>query len=139
MTEQQIRIATDDIAVTLRKVRTPAGERLAAENGDDVAYFDALECETLTWQDEGFYTDLASGSYDYQSVDPHSRSSPAIQISNEYTVINVSPGDSRSAVDVTAPKLGYGARVTAPVFSALIDKPKTFFSRLLETPFGPEH
>jgi hypothetical protein len=139
MTHDQLQIETNGITITLTKIRTPTGERLAVESESGTTRLDALDCETLTWQNEDFYADLVNGRYNFRSVDPQSRESDDLQISNEYTVVHLHVVEQRSAVEVIAPKLGYGRRVDARAFAALVKKPKTFFSELLRTPYGPEH
>lgn len=138
-TGDELRVETDGVAVTLRKVRTPTGERLAVhDESRGSTRLDALELESLTWQDAAFFDELVDGAYDYRSIDPSPREPAELQISNEYTVVHLSVIDDGQAVKLTASKMGYGTRVDARVFAQLVDKPKTFFSALLETPYGPE-
>jgi hypothetical protein len=138
MTSGKYKIEADGIEITLTKVLTPAGERLGIEGDDGATRLDALDCETLTWQDEAFYTELVDGSYDYRTVEPNPREPADLKISNEYTVVRLRVVEGNSAVELTAPKLGYGTQVDARAFAALVEKPKTFFSKLLQTPYGPE-
>ncbi|WP_135304775.1 hypothetical protein [Haloarcula amylovorans] len=138
MTTDQIELTADGTTATLTKVTTPTGARIEVESKDVTTRLDALDCETLTWQDESFYATLVDGEYEYRTVEPQPREPAAIQISNEYTVVRFRVEADRSAVELTAPKLGYGTRVDARAFAALTEKPKTFFSELLRTPFGPD-
>jgi hypothetical protein len=137
--DDELHVETDGVTVTLVKVRTPNGERLAVRSETQGSTrLDALELESLTWQDAGFFAELVGSEYDYRSVDPAPREPATLQISNEYTVIRLSVVNNGGAVELTAPKMGYGTWIDACVFAALIDKPKTFFSDLLKTPYGPE-
>jgi hypothetical protein len=138
-TGDEIQVATDGVAVTLQKVRTPTGERLAVhDETHGSTRLDALELESLTWQDAAFFDELVDGAYDYRAIDPSPRDPAELQVSNEYTVVRLSVVDDGRAAAVTSPKMGYGTRVDACAFAKLVDKPKTFFSALLETPYGPE-
>lgn len=138
-TGDELRVENDDVTVTLQKVRTPTGERLAVhDEAQGSTRLDALELESLTWQDAAFFDDLVDGAYDYRAIGPSPREPAGLQISNEYTVVRLSVIDDGEAVELTAPKMGYGTRVDARAFTQLVDKPKTFFSALLETPYGPE-
>lgn len=135
----EIHVETDGVSVTLRKVRTPNGERLAICNETrGSTRLDALELESLTWQDAEFFAELVGGEYDYRAVDPAPREPATLQISNEYTVTRLDVINNGEEIELTAPKMGYGTRINACVFVELIDKPKTFFSELLKTPYGPE-
>lgn len=138
-TDDELRVTTNGVAVTLQKVRTPNGERLAVHNESrGSTRLDALDLESLTWQDAGFFVELVDETYDYRSVNPSPHEPAQLQISNEYTVIRLSAVDNGKAIEVTSPKMGYGTQVDAHAFAELVDKPKTFFSELLETPYGPE-
>src|SRR5699024_4813006 len=113
-TDDELRIGTDDVEVTLQKVRTPTGERLAVHNENrGSTRLDALDLESLTWQDAEFFVELVDETYGYQSIDPSPHESAQLQISNEYTVIRLSTVDDDRAVEVTSPKMGYGTRVDA--------------------------
>jgi hypothetical protein len=135
----ELHVETDGVAVTLWKVRTPNGERLAVcSETQGSTRLDALELESLTWQDADFFAELVEDEYNYRSVDPEPREPASLQISNEYTVIRLNIVNDGETVEVTSPKMGYGTWIDASAFVALIDKPKTFFSELLKTPYGPE-
>lgn len=138
MTEDRLTLTADGTTVSLSKVLTPTGERVEVESEDSTIRLDALDCETLTWQDEAFYSTLVGGTYDYRPVEPRPRDPADVQVSNEYTVVRFRVVADGSAVELTAPKLGYGTRVDARAFAALAEKPKTFFSELLRDPLGPE-
>jgi len=138
-TDDEIRVETDGVVVDLRKVRTPNGERLAIYNETHGSTrLDAIELESLTWQNAAFFDDLVDGTYNYRPIDPSPREPARLQISNEYAVVRLSVVDNGQAIELTSPKMGYGIWVDAHAFTQLVDKPKTFFSALLETPYGPE-
>ena len=136
---EELNVESDGVVVALRKVHTPNGERLTVQNdARGSTRLDALELESLTWQDAEFFRELVNGEYNYQSVGPSPREPAQLQIGNEYTVIHLSIIDSGRAAEITSPKMGYGTLVDAHALIELINKPKTFFSELLETPYGPE-
>ncbi|RQG86702.1 hypothetical protein EA462_16310 [Natrarchaeobius halalkaliphilus] len=135
----RIVVETGDTRVDVTKVRTPTGERIQIEH-DDLGQIrlDAVELEALTWQDEAFFADLVDGEYDYRNVDPRPKSAADLQVSNEYALARLRGSDDGAGVSLTAPKMGYGIGIDARVLAAVVTRPKTFFSELLRTPYGPD-
>ncbi|RQH02441.1 hypothetical protein [Natrarchaeobius oligotrophus] len=135
----RIDVETDGTRVVLTKVRTPTGARIQVEHDElGRTCLDAIELEALTWQDADFFEELIDDEYEFREVDPAPKSVADLQITNEYAIARLRRSDDGKSVWLTAPKMGYGTVVDARVLAALIDEPKTFFSELLRTPYGPD-
>lgn len=138
--QPSLELAYGDASVTLRKVYTPNGERLEVDSDVGRTRLDALELESLTWQPEEFFCDLIEDGFHLPDVPVERDPDPDIKIGNEYTTITMRRIDSNGEqkLRLTSLKLGYATEVDARVFGALVEKPITFFSELLHTPYGPE-
>lgn len=125
--------------VELRKLVTPNGERLIVTNGDASIRLDALALESLTWQDDEFFSALAGEPHD--AGDPVDvDESIAMQIGNEYTTIRIRTHETASEprISLRSPKLEYQCWLSPAELAALTGESAAFFSKLLETPLGPE-
>lgn len=140
---ETLELSDDRTEVSLEKVRTRNGERLAItdEASGRSIRLDAIELESLSWQRDLFFQELLGVSgrdvSDAADIDLGDR---GIFVANEYAQVLVQPVRSRSdEVGVTALKLEYFAVVRAAELAALVTKDTAFFSDLLHTPLGPRH
>lgn len=125
--------------VELRKLVTPNGERLVVESDDSSARLDALALESLTWQDAAFFEGL-TGAEHAGSEDLAVEAEPVMQIGNEYTIIRIRRHETAAGprVSLRSPKLEYHCWLDPAELDAIAHENSDFFSRLLETPLGPE-
>lgn len=147
--EQTTEIADETASVRISKVFTPCGARLEVHSptGGRSIRLDALELESLSWQEREAIVGLASASHpDWRKVADSfpgrefTEKQEELHVSNEFARVAVQPLESGGgqAVRVTSPKLGYEI-VLAPVeLEALTRQDTELFSGFLETPFGPE-
>jgi len=129
---------TDDVSVSLTRILTPTGERLQIKGPEDSIRLDALALESLTWQDDSFFTDLTGIEHT-----PGQESTPTdqrIQIKNEYTVIQLTllDTDSGPRLELKSPKLEWACRLSPAEIAVLTGQEIGFFSDLLQTPLGPQ-
>lgn len=63
-----------------------------------------------------------------------------VELGNEYASVLVRPVQTRNGVrlEISAPRLGRSVRLCPLELEALTWQPPEAFSRMLETPFGPE-
>jgi hypothetical protein len=127
----------DDCTVSLVRDVTPTGERLRIESADDSIRLDALALESLSWQDDDFFTDLTGSAHT-----PGRNASSAgqsLQIGNEYTVVELRVLETEDGprLELESPKLGYTCRLSAAELAALSRQQMSLFSDLLRTPLGP--
>ncbi|ELZ80981.1 hypothetical protein C453_18630 [Haloferax elongans ATCC BAA-1513] len=127
----------DDRTVSLTRELTPAGERLRLETDDDSIRLDALALESLTWQEDEFFTELTGVEY-APGENPVS-TDETLQIGNEYTVVQLTVFDTDDGprLEIDSPKLGYSCRLGVAELVALSRKDMSLFSDLLHTPMGP--
>lgn len=128
-------------SVTVRKHTTPNGSRLAIilDEGPE-SRLDALELESLTWQEEGFLDDRSSSTPARRSPADLDPIEPPIKIGNEYALVEVSAielSDSDGLL-VSSVKMGFETVLRPRELVILTQKDASYFSELLETPFGPE-
>ncbi|MFC6719775.1 hypothetical protein ACFQHN_19675 [Natrialbaceae archaeon GCM10025896] len=127
-----------DLTVELWTLQTPTGERLTISGESAETRVDALALESLTWQDDELFEELASSPHEdgTSATDP----SDELQISNEYTVVKLQKVETTAGprLSITSPKLEYTCRLSPAELDALTHKRIDFFSDLLKTPFGPE-
>lgn len=133
-----LELTDGDRTVTVRKQRTPNGERLAIRGADGEIRLDALALESLTWQDADFFERL--------TTEPHlpgenaTNGSDELQIGNEYAVVRLRTLETNAGprVAIESVKMGYSCRLSPAELDALTREGMGFFSSLLETPLGPE-
>ncbi|MDS0477326.1 hypothetical protein [Natrinema sp. 1APR25-10V2] len=133
-----LELADGERTVRIQKLWTPTGERLLVNGSSDEIRLDALALESLTWQDDSFFSKLTNEPHavgeDVAAV------SDKLDLSNEYTVIRVEKTETTagSRVTVESPKLGYSCQLSPAELDVITQKQIEFFSKLLETPYGPE-
>lgn len=130
----------DDPAVAVRKLRTPNGERLELSVGGDAVRLDALELESLTWQDEAFFADElgVAGRPDLAVSPADVRGDARLKVGNEYTTVWLRLTDDADRLVVASPKMGYWTHLGAAELAALARRDQAFYTGLLDTPLGPE-
>ena len=139
---EETEISGDDATVTVRRIRTPKGERLEVRAGDDLLRADALGLESLSWQDLDVFEDFLGHEYDLAArseSDTDDDVDCEFTLSNEYADIVVrsveSPDGDRLIIE--APKKHFSVRVDAEGLSGLAAQDTSIFSEFLETPHGP--
>jgi hypothetical protein len=130
-------LADADLSVSLEKVRTGTGERLSIRADGETLSVDALALESLTWQDDTFFTDLTNAAHKPGTITATRRSD--LQVANEYTVVRLEliDTDLGPRLDLASPKLGYRCRLDTAELRALAGRDVEFFSTLLRMPYGP--
>lgn len=132
--------------IEVQKVFTHNGERLkiATPERDRSIRLDALELESVSWQDHGRFSELLAESDYEQSVVPaidvrDSDCSPVV-VTNEYGHAEVQriPHTKADKLEIVAPKLQYSVRLDPPELYAICIQDRSTFSDFLATPFGPE-
>ncbi|WP_251343736.1 hypothetical protein [Haloplanus halophilus] len=141
--------------VALEKAYTPNGNRLrvGSPSLDEAVCLDAVQLESLTWQERSDLLGFVDRSELVADVDadavrthwrglgegtPEGRADVAT-ITNEYAeshVRSVSLGDARCC-EIVAPKMGYGIRLTPAELLAVAERGHGVFRQFLRTPFGP--
>ncbi len=139
---EEIEIEGDETTVTVRRIKTPKGERVEVRSADDAIRADALGLESLSWQDLDVFADFLGHEYDLAERSESEESDEVIcefTLSNEYADIVVrglrTPNGDRLVVE--APKKHFSLRVDAKGLEALAQQDTTIFSEFLETPHGP--
>ncbi|WP_435182605.1 hypothetical protein [Halobellus sp. EA9] len=139
---EETEIRGDDAAVTVRRIRTPKGERLEVRAGDDVLRADALGLESLSWQDLDVFEAFLGHEYDLADRSESEADDDVdceFTLSNEYADIVVrsvaSPDGDRLIIE--APKKHFSIRVDAEGLEGLAAQDTEIFSEFLETPHGP--
>lgn len=132
-----ITLRADDQEVSLTREPTPAGERLRVDSADDTTRLDALALESLTWQDDEFFTELTGATHTAGANAV--RTDETLQIGNEYTVVQLAVLDTDAGprLEIDSPKLGYSCRLSVAEIVAISREEMTLFSDLLRTPLGP--
>lgn len=140
--DEETEVRSEDAAVTVRRIRTPKGERLELRNDDDVLRADALGLESLSWQDLDVFSEFLGRDYalaERSESDADDDVDCEFTLSNEYADIVVrsieSPAGDRLIVE--APKKQFSIRVDAEGLAALAAQDTSIFSEFLETPHGP--
>lgn len=140
--------------VTLEKLYTPNGNRLCVGDPDEgrLAALDAVQLESLTWQDRGTLRELLSSDTtaadvdrvrsDWREVDgetPDERERVAT-ITNEYAevYVQVATLGDRQCCEIVSPKRGYGTRLTPAELVAVSRAGHQVFGDFMRTPLGPE-
>ena len=139
---EETEISGDDATVTVRRIRTPKGERLEVRAGEDVLRADALGLESLSWQDPDVFEDFLGHEYDLAARSESAADDDVdceFTLSNEYADIVVrsveSPDGDRLIIE--APKKHFSVRVDAEGLAGLAAQDTSIFSEFLETPHGP--
>lgn len=152
MTSTDEFVLSDDTTVTIRKHTTPNGTRLSIiPNEGPESRLDALELESLTWQEEGILDDRtpstlstsqpSSTSEQLSNIDLDSIETDAtIRIGNEYALVEVSAIELSVSerLLVSSVKMGYRTVLRPSDLTTIAQRDASFFSKLLETPLGPE-
>ncbi|SDX64604.1 hypothetical protein [Halobellus clavatus] len=140
--DEETEVRSEDAAVTVRRIRTPKGERLELRTDDDVLRADALGLESLSWQDLDVFSEFLGRDYalaERSESDADDDVDCEFTLSNEYADIVVrsieSPAGDRLIVE--APKKQFSIRVDAEGLAALAAQDTSIFSEFLETPHGP--
>lgn len=132
-----ITLRADDQAVSLVRALTRTGERLRIETDDGTIRLDALALESLTWQDDEFFTGLTGD--DHTTGANAEPTDETLQIGNEYTVVQLTALDTEDGprLEIESPKLGYACQLSVAELAALSRGDMDLFSELLRTPLGP--
>ncbi|WP_135536035.1 hypothetical protein [Halostella pelagica] len=135
--DSTLSLRSDDSVVSVRRELTATGERLSLESDDGATRLDALALESLTWQDDEFFSEL-TGCEHTPGRNPV-RTDEALQVGNEYTTIQLAvvETDDGPRLEVSSHKLGYSCRLGVAELVALSQAEMDLFSELLETPLGP--
>lgn len=133
-------LESDRAPVVVRKLGTRNGERLELEHGDHDVRLDALELESLTWQDDAFFEDtLGVPDRPAAAVSPTAvREAARYKIGNEYTTVWLRLADDGDRLQLASAKMGFATHVGAAELAALARRDQAFFTGLLDTPLGPE-
>lgn len=125
--------------VSLQKRQTPNGERLTIRGATGEIRLDALALESLTWQEAAFFEDLTTDPH--TDVENATDSSDELQIGNEYAVVRLRALETSVGprVAIESVKMEYNCYLSPVELDALTRKRMNFFSKLLETPLGPEN
>lgn len=139
-----------DSTVHVRKIFTPAGERLEIEAPDRGRRIrlDAMELESLSWQDHDTFVEfLAAGDalpQDFESTAP--ALDEEVEVVHEWSVTNEF-ADARVRklkradgewLEIEAPKLDYVIRLDPLELVGVTWQETETFTAFLETPFGPD-
>ena len=150
-------LSDDAASVDVRKIFTPAGERLELEApmlGRRIR-LDAMELEALSWQDTGTFesfledaTEVPDREQRLEAVrarhdedsdaDPDETDEP-ITITNEFAEAHVQRLSTAAGdrLEITAPKLGYQTRLGPADLEGVTLQNTETFTAFLEEPFGP--
>lgn len=139
-----------ETTIHVRKIFTPAGERLEIEAPDRGSWIrlDAMELESLSWQDhETFVEFLAAADAlpdGFETTAPST--DDEVDVVHEWTVTNEF-ADARVRklrrsdgewLEIEAPKLGYVIRLDPLELAGVTWQETETFTAFLETPFGPD-
>jgi hypothetical protein len=130
-----------EATVRVEKVYTHNGERLEIQCGEYNARLDALELESISWQDDETLAALVADT----AHPPESLSGVAaafgtepVRIRNEYGEAEVRLVDGGDGLAVAAPKLGYEIELTPAELYMFSQQDRDTFSEFLGQPFGPD-
>lgn len=153
-TAASLTLAGAETSLTLAKVATRNGQLLEFRlpESADQRRLDAIELESLTWQDRASLRDLVEehgtvvdteppavaqredwGAEAASAIDP-----PEMVVTNEYAEVRLGTVEV-AGVDVCvlfSPKLHYWTYFTPREFAAVSDLPHTTYSEFLEQPYG---
>lgn len=149
---ETVSLGGPDATIEVRKIFTPAGERLeieAPERGHRIR-LDAMELESLSWQDHDTFVEfLAAGDAlpeGFETTAPAIDSDDELEVAYEWTVTNEfaeahvrklqSPAGEW--LEIEAPKLGYVIRLAPLELAGVTWQETETFTAFLETPFGPD-
>lgn len=147
-------VSLDDshTTVEIRKIFTPAGERLEIEaprRGYRIR-LDAMELEALSWQDHetfaGWLADGDSLPAGFDGAELTDDRAAGAEVVHEWTVTNeFAEAHVRKLTDpagewleIEAPKLGYLIRLQSVELEGVTWQETETFTQFLETPFGPD-
>lgn len=146
-----VALADDHATLELRKIFTPAGERFEIEATDlgHSIRLDAMELETLSWQDHetyiGFLEDRGELPEGFSGMAGTALDADATvvqewSVTNEFAEAHVrklETGDGER-LEIEAPKLGYRIRLAPLEVEGVTWQETETFTTFLETPFGPD-
>jgi hypothetical protein len=138
------RFAHDGAEVVLSKIRTPNGMRLEIvypESGDAIR-LDALELESLSWQEPGTIRSLAgSDPTATEGLPAVSDREELFEVTNEFSQVTLYrvETDEYTGLEIESPKLGYVNRFGPAELVWIAEQTVETFSDFLETPYGPTH
>lgn len=157
---QTTRVSDDVTSIELRKIFTPAGERLELEApalGQQIR-LDAMELEALSWQKHAAFVTFLERGYEIEIPDRDARidairgsgeadpdtdpvdADEPITVTNEFAEAHVQKVETTDGerLEIRAPKLGYQIRLTAAAVESVTVQSTETFTEFLETPFGPD-
>lgn len=156
---ESVTVSDDVTSVSYRKIFTPAGERLEVE-APNVGFqirLDAMELETLAWQDHETYRTFVETAGDRVPGDLTDRleamradhpddqfdtedAPDPLTVTNEFAEAHVRHlhTERGDRVAITAPKLGYQVVLTPTELESVTWQETETFTEFLETPFGPD-
>jgi len=128
--------------VTVKRSPTKKGERLRVATDDETVALDAIQLESMAWQDrDELWAFLGLDAHpDGPVVDAETtETGVSVRIVNEYAQVAVSqettPAGPRLRIDSL--KLGYTKVVGKTILSSIANTETTRFREFLEEPFGP--
>lgn len=136
-------IGTDDNHVTVRKVLTKNGERVAIEHENESTHLDPLALQSVSWQRVEDIQKLV-GREDHNNLkskteeDIEPKSDP-FRLANEFAIVDLQKvvTGTDELVKIHSPRFGDTIYLSmAELVGLLKQEPETFY-RFLEHPFGP--
>jgi hypothetical protein len=144
--------------VELRKIFTPAGERLELEapNVGRSIRLDAMELESLSWQEPETFIGFLAQELPGLPEDTEARAEfireaaaeengdadvkKAVTVTNEFAeaAVRALETDAGDRLEIEAPKLGYRTRLTPTGLETVTWQTTETFTEFLEKPFGPD-
>jgi hypothetical protein len=140
--ETPVRVTDGDVAVVLSKIHTPKGERLEIADPDSerTVRLDAIQIESLSWQDQAFFAGLVAESSvpaAETSAEGPAPDGERIRIANEYAEAQVLVSRAGGAAVIQSEPLHHDCAVGPRHLAALLEVDHTLFSELLAQPYGP--
>jgi hypothetical protein len=136
-------IRTDDDHVTVRKLFTKNGERVAIEHGNEATHLDPLALQSVSWQQiediqklVGYNDPNGSKSQTTDDIEPESDS---FRLANEFAIVDLQKVSSgaNELVKIHSPRFNDTIYLgVAELVGLLKQEPETFY-QFLEHPFGP--
>jgi hypothetical protein len=142
--EEAFRLRDEEGSIAVRKIRTRKGVRIELDpDDDDRMRIDALALESLSWQDEGVFSELLGQPHVIAPFEAYSESDldegATLTVSNEYATVRVheiaSPDGDRLRIE--APMKGSSLIADPDGLRGLVRQDPSIFSEFLETPHGP--
>ena len=132
------------VEVTACKIFTSKGERLELrEPGGQYIRLDAIELESLSWQDPSVFAELIRDTQDVTgepTAEPDGiETDRPLRVSNEYSEVRLHRAGTTAgeALQIASEPLHYENVVSPASLRAIIEQDHGLFSQFLNQPYGP--